>query len=59
MFIGIDLGTSSVKMILINQDQKILASANANLSIQSPYEGYNEQNPNDWIIATEKCLHKL
>ena len=46
MYIGIDLGTSSVKMILIDSDQKILATANSNLSVQSPKDGYNEQDPN-------------
>ncbi len=36
MFIGIDLGTSSIKMILIDQNQKILATANSSLTVQSP-----------------------
>ncbi len=59
MFIGIDLGTSSVKMILINYEQKILATANANLSTQNIKNGYSEQNPTEWINATKKCLNTL
>jgi xylulokinase len=59
MFIGIDLGTSSVKMILINHEQKILATSHANLSVQSPQDGYNEQDPQEWIEATETCLSLL
>ena len=39
MFIGIDLGTSSIKMILIDQNQSILASANSSLTVQSPKDG--------------------
>ena len=56
MFIGIDLGTSSIKMILIDKKQNILASANANLTTQSPKDGFSEQNPNEWVDATIECL---
>ncbi len=59
MYIGIDLGTSSVKIILIDNNQNILASSNYNISSQSPKDGYSEQNPEEWIKATKKCLHKL
>ena len=45
MFIGIDLGTSSVKMILTDHDQNILATSSSNLSVQSPKDGFSEQNP--------------
>ena len=56
MFIGIDLGTSSIKMILINHDQNIIATAHEKLRVISPQDGYNEQNPVEWILASEKCL---
>ncbi len=59
MYIGIDLGTSSVKMILIDSDQKILATANSNLSVQSPKDGYNEQDPNEWVSATMECFETI
>ena len=59
MFIGIDLGTSSVKTILINYEQKILASSQSDLSIQCPQDGYNEQDPHEWILATENCFEAL
>ena len=59
MFIGIDLGTSSVKTILINYEQKILASSQSDLSIQCPQDGYNEQDPHEWIQATENCFEAL
>ena len=35
MYIGIDLGTSSVKMILIDSNQNIIATANSGLTVQS------------------------
>ena len=59
MFIGIDLGTSSVKMILIDHEQNILATSNSSLTVQSPKDGYNEQNPQEWIDATIECLNAL
>ena len=51
MYIGIDLGTSSVKMILVDVDQNIIATSNSSLSIQSIADGYNEQNPKEWIFT--------
>ncbi len=56
MFIGIDLGTSSVKTILIDHNQQILASSNSNLTVQSLKDGYSEQNPQEWIDATIECF---
>ena len=59
MFIGIDLGTSSVKMILIDNQQNILATSNSILTVQAPKDGYSEQNPQEWIKATTECLEAL
>ena len=59
MYIGIDLGTSSIKMILIDVDQNILAKSSKALSIQTPKDGYSEQNPQEWIDGTIECLEKL
>ena len=59
MFIGIDLGTSSVKTILINENQKTLFSHTENYDLINPNIGYYEQNPNDWYKATIKCFNKI
>ena len=59
MFIGIGLGTSSIKMILIDQSQNILATANSSLTVQSPQDGFSEQNPQEWIDSTMECLEAL
>ncbi len=59
MFIGIDLGTSSIKMILIDQNQNILATANSSVTVQSPKDGFSEQNPQEWIDSTMECLEVL
>ena len=59
MFIGIDLGTSSVKMILIDYEQNILATSSTSLTVQNPKDGFSEQNPSEWIDATVECLEAL
>ena len=41
MFIGIDLGTSSVKMILVNHEQNILETSDSPLTVQNHKDGYS------------------
>ena len=59
MYIGIDLGTSSVKAILIDTNQKILATAHSTLNTNSPKDGFSEQNPEEWIEATFNCFQQI
>jgi len=59
MYIGLDLGTSGLKGILIDGDQKVLAEATAPLTVSRPNEGWSEQAPSDWISAAEAVLDKL
>jgi xylulokinase len=59
MYLGLDLGTSGLKGILIDQDQNVLAEASAPLSVQRPHDGWSEQSPADWIAATETVLDQL
>ena len=56
MYLGLDLGTSGLKALLINADQRIVATAHANLTVQRPHKGWSEQNPQDWCEAAEKAL---
>ena len=59
MFIGIDLGTSSVKALLIDGDQRIVAEVSSTLDVSRPHDGWSEQNPDDWIMAAENVLDGL
>ncbi len=59
MYLGIDLGTSGVKLLLIDADQHPIAEAAAPLSVQRPRSGWSEQDPATWITATEAALHDL
>jgi xylulokinase len=59
MFIGIDLGTSSVKSVLLDGDNTILATANAALQVQRPAPGHSEQDPESWWQATIATIDEL
>ncbi|MEE4189618.1 MAG: xylulokinase [Roseobacter sp.] len=59
MFLGLDLGTSGVKALLIGEDQSVLAEAIAPLEVSRPKSGWSEQDPADWIAATEAALSNL
>ena len=55
MYLGIDLGTSSVKTVLFDRDQKLLAQASEPLTVQRPRPGWSEQDPEAWwraVVAT-------
>ena len=59
MYLGIDLGTSSVKALLIDAGQRIVASASASLDVSRPHPGWSEQDPADWIAAAEQAIAAL
>ena len=59
MFIGIDLGTSSIKTILIDDNQKIIGNASISIGLLNPKSGFFEQEPDSWFKATLKCFEKL
>jgi xylulokinase len=59
MYLGLDLGTSGVKAMLIDGDQKIIGSANGALDISRPHSGWSEQEPSHWIRATEEAVAGL
>lgn len=58
-YIGIDLGTSGVKMLLVAADGAILAEASECYPVSTPREGWSEQNPGDWTAATFRGLKRL
>ena len=58
-YIGIDLGTSSVKLLLVAVDGSIINSVTEEYPIYYPQSGWSEQNPEDWLRATLRGLEKL
>lgn len=59
MFIGIDLGTSGVKVVLVDEHQKIVASHTSPLKASYPQSGWAEQNAQDWLDATDASMRAL
>ena len=59
MFLGIDLGTSSVKTILVDESEAIVGQASARLAASHPAPGWSEQAPADWVAAAFATLDEL
>lgn len=59
MYLGLDLGTSSLKGMLIDADQKLVGLAAAPLTVARPHRGWSEQDPGHWIKALENVLDRL
>ncbi len=59
-FLGIDIGTSGVKALLIDDNGKPVGEASAPaVEPVRPHPGWSEQNPNDWWTATLAAVDKL
>jgi xylulokinase len=58
-YLGLDFGTSSVKGVLIDENQKIVAAASSPLKVSRPQPGWSEQNPEDWWKAAGKVVAAL
>jgi xylulokinase len=56
MYCGIDLGTSEVKLLLMDAAQNIVASAHAPLDISRPQPHWSEQDPQAWWQAARACM---
>ena len=56
MFLGIDIGTSGVKAVLLEADGMIAAQATAALGVSRPHPAWSEQDPDTWVQATEAAV---
>jgi xylulokinase len=53
--VGIDIGTSSAKAVVVDRAGKLLSWAGREYSIHSLYTGWAEENPADWLAAAAAC----
>ncbi|TWT83460.1 Xylulose kinase [Planctomycetes bacterium CA13] len=58
-YLGIDVGTSGTKTLLIKADGTVLAEANAEYPMHQPKPGWTEQDPEDWWKATVATVRKV
>jgi xylulokinase len=57
--LGIDVGTSGTKTILVNLKGKVVARATAEYPLLTPKPGWTEQHPEDWWDAAKKTIVKI
>ncbi len=59
LYIGIDLGTSSVKLLLADEKGNILKTVSREYPLIFPREGWSEQNPSEWKNGTLSALDEI
>lgn len=59
LYLGIDLGTSAVKLLLTDATGRILASVSKTYPLSFPRTGWAEQNPEDWWNAVIAGIQEL
>jgi xylulokinase len=59
MWLGLDLGTSGVKALLLNDGGAVVARGEAPLSVSTPRPGWSEQDPADWWTAARAAVLAL
>lgn len=58
-YIGIDLGTSAVKLLLVDAGGRILNTVTKEYPLYFPHPGWSEQNPSDWWDACVEGIREL
>ena len=58
-YLGIDVGTSGVKAIVIDETGKALADATASIDVSRPAPGWSEQDPTEWWRATLQTVDEI
>lgn len=58
-YIGIDLGTSSVKLLLVDEDGTICSEVTKEYPLEFPRPGWSQQNPEDWKTAVFEGVPQL
>ena len=59
LYIGIDLGTSAVKLLLMDSDGKIVNIVSREYPLYFPHPGWSEQKPEDWYAQTMDGIKEL
>lgn len=57
--LGIDVGTSALKAVLIDETGAVIKSASAEYPLATPHTGWAEQSPEDWWAACQTCLTEI
>ena len=58
-YIGVDLGTSAVKLLLMEGSGKICNIVSKEYPLFFPHPGWSEQNPEDWFAQSMEGIKEL
>lgn len=58
-YLGIDLGTSGLRALLIDEDGQPIGSSEAHYDVSNPHAGWSEQDPKHWITALNSAIEGL
>ena len=58
-YLGIDLGTSGLRALLISDNGEAIGAAESHYSVAHPHSGWSEQDPAAWIAALEAAVEEL
>jgi xylulokinase len=59
VFAGVDVGTSAVKALAVDERGEVVGRAAVGYPLSSPQPGWSEQNPDDWVRAAREALTEL
>ena len=58
-YIGVDLGTSALKLVMMNSKGELVKSVSKEYPLYFPHSGWSEQKPKDWFIAVKEGLKEI
>ncbi|UPH71179.1 xylulokinase [Abyssibius alkaniclasticus] len=59
VYLGVDLGTSGLRSLLVRENGNVIGSAEAACSARHPQFGWSEQDPAQWLAAFDAVMQKL
>lgn len=59
MYLGLDLGTSGLRGIVVSEEGNVVAEAEAGVVTSTPHPGWSEQDPSDWVEACQNVVAQL
>ena len=59
LYIGVDLGTSAVKLLMMDENGNIQKIVSKEYPLYFPHPGWSEQNPQDWFAQSMEGIKEL